>query len=87
MLPKKRTRRAFVQTSAILTAVGVLHANGRSPHANEKFPKFRVGIIGRTGKGDYGHGVDVAFTKLPNVEIVALADENEAGRVADGHCS
>lgn len=82
MLPKKRTRRAFVQTSAVLTAVGVLQANGSSPLANERFPKFRVGIIGRTGKGDYGHGVDVAFTKLPNVEIVALADENESGRLA-----
>ncbi len=43
---------------------------------------YRVGIIGRTGKGDYGHAVDVAFTKLPNVEIVALADEHEAGRMA-----
>lgn len=43
---------------------------------------YRVGIIGRTGKGDYGHGVDVAFTKLPNVEIVAVADEHEAGRAA-----
>lgn len=43
---------------------------------------YRVGIIGRTGKGDYGHAVDMAFTKLPNVEIVALADEHEAGRNA-----
>ncbi len=43
---------------------------------------YRVGIIGRTGKGDYGHGVDVAFTQVPNVEIVAVADEHEAGRQA-----
>lgn len=43
---------------------------------------YRVGIIGRTGKGDYGHGVDVAFKKLPNVEIVAVADEDAAGRSA-----
>lgn len=43
---------------------------------------YRAGIIGRTGKGDYGHGVDVAISKVPNVEIVALADENEAGRTA-----
>jgi predicted dehydrogenase len=41
---------------------------------------YRVGIIGRTGKGDYGHGVDVAISKVPNVEIIALADENAAGR-------
>ncbi len=43
---------------------------------------YRVGIIGRTGKGNYGHGVDVAFKKLPNVEIVAVADEDAAGRSA-----
>ena len=43
---------------------------------------WRVGIIGRTGKGDYGHAVDMAITKLPNVEIVAVADEHEGGRAA-----
>lgn len=43
---------------------------------------YRVGIIGRTGKGDYGHAVDSAFTKVPNVEIVAVADEHEGGRAA-----
>ena len=41
---------------------------------------YRVGIIGATGKGNYGHGVDEAFTKLPNVEIIAVADQDEAGR-------
>jgi predicted dehydrogenase len=43
---------------------------------------YRVGIIGRTGKGNYGHGVDVALTKLPNVQVVAVADEHAGGRVA-----
>ncbi len=41
---------------------------------------YRVGIIGSTGRGDYGHGVDVAFTKLPNVQVVAVADADDAGR-------
>ena len=41
---------------------------------------YRVGIIGSTGRGNYGHGVDVAFTKLTNVDIVALADPDDAGR-------
>lgn len=40
---------------------------------------FRVGIIGATGRGNYGHSVDTAFTKLPNVEIVAVADEHAGG--------
>ncbi len=43
---------------------------------------YRVGIIGREGKGGYGHEVDVAFTKLENVEIVAVADEDATGRAA-----
>ena len=42
--------------------------------------KYRVGIIGHTGRGDYGHAVDVAFRKVPAVEIVAVADPDEGGR-------
>lgn len=42
--------------------------------------KHRVAVIGRTGKGDYGHGLDVVWKALDNVEIVAVADENEKGR-------
>ncbi len=44
--------------------------------------KYRVGIIGATGKGNYGHSVDKAFTKLPNIDIVAVADDNAAGLAA-----
>lgn len=42
--------------------------------------KYRVGIIGRTGKGDYGHGIDTVWKELPECEVVGVADENEAGR-------
>lgn len=42
--------------------------------------KYRVGIIGATGRGDYGHAVDAACRKIENVEIVAVADANDAGR-------
>jgi predicted dehydrogenase len=40
---------------------------------------YRVAVIGRTGKGNYGHGLDMVWKEFPNVEIVAVADENEAG--------
>ncbi len=43
---------------------------------------FRVGIIGRTGHGDYGHGMDEAFVGLPNCQIVAVADDDKAGLAA-----
>lgn len=42
--------------------------------------KYRVAVIGRTGKGNYGHGLDVVWKDLDNVEVVAVADENEPGR-------
>ena len=41
--------------------------------------KYKVAIIGSTGRGDYGHGIDVAFTKIPEVEIVALSDDSPKG--------
>lgn len=43
---------------------------------------YRVAVIGRTGKGDYGHGLDVVWKALDNVEVVAVADEDEKGRAA-----
>jgi predicted dehydrogenase len=43
---------------------------------------YRVAVIGRTGKGNYGHGLDTVWLDVPGVEIVAVADENEAGRAA-----
>lgn len=42
--------------------------------------KYRVGIIGHTGRGDYGHAVDVAFRKVEAAEVVAVADPDAAGR-------
>jgi predicted dehydrogenase len=43
---------------------------------------YRVAVIGRTGKGNYGHGLDLVWQQLDNVEIVAVADEDDKGRAA-----
>lgn len=43
---------------------------------------YRVAVIGRTGRGNYGHGLDTVWQQFPNVQIVAVADENEQGRSA-----
>ncbi len=43
---------------------------------------YRAGVIGRTGQGDYGHALDEAFAGLSNVQLVALADPDAAGRAA-----
>jgi predicted dehydrogenase len=43
---------------------------------------YRVAIIGRTGKGNYGHGLDTVWLNNERAEIVAVADEDEKGRAA-----
>ena len=47
----------------------------------EPVRKLRVGVIGRTGRGDYGHDLDTVWLDVEGVEIVAVADESETGRV------
>ncbi len=74
------TRRTFLKETTM--AAGVVATSFTSKTIGARQSKVRVGIIGSTGKGDYGHAIDVAFTKMPNVEIVALADENASGRAA-----
>src|SRR5262245_1036161 len=44
--------------------------------------KYRIAVIGRTGRGNYGHGLDVVWKEIDNVEIVAVADPDEKGRAA-----
>ena len=41
---------------------------------------LRAGIIGDTGRGNYGHGLDTAYDGIPGVEVVAVADPDPAGR-------
>jgi predicted dehydrogenase len=43
---------------------------------------YRVAVIGRTGRGNYGHGLDVVWKALENVQIVAVADPDDKGRAA-----
>ncbi|MGQ9732081.1 MAG: Gfo/Idh/MocA family protein [Candidatus Zipacnadales bacterium] len=43
-------------------------------------PPYRVAVIGRTGRGDYGHDVDTVWLDLPDVVVVAVADEDPEGR-------
>jgi len=44
-------------------------------------PKYRIAVIGHTGRGNYGHGHDIVWTEFPDrCEIVAVADADEKGR-------
>ena len=42
--------------------------------------RFRVGIMGATGRGDYGHRLDTAWGDVPDVQVVAVADADDVGR-------
>ena len=38
-----------------------------------------VGVIGHTGQGNYGHGEDTVWLKIPQTKIVAVADADPKG--------
>jgi predicted dehydrogenase len=44
--------------------------------------RYRVAIIGHTGRGNYGHGIDTVWRAFDNMDVVALADANDTGRAA-----
>ncbi len=68
-------RREFIQHS---TLAGIAMSTAVTCQAATK-EKYRVGIIGCTGKGDYGHGLDKVWAGVARTEVVAVADENQAG--------
>ena len=43
---------------------------------------MRVAVIGRTGRGDWGHAIDELWRGLPGAEIVAVADDSDEGLAA-----
>lgn len=62
-------RREFIKNTAVgLTAL----AAGRPHGADAKGSKYRVAVIGRTGKGNYGHGLDVVWNEVDQVELEAV---------------
>jgi predicted dehydrogenase len=40
---------------------------------------LRVAVIGRTGRGDWGHAIDELWRDIEAAELVAVADESEEG--------
>lgn len=44
--------------------------------------EYKVAVIGCTGRGDYGHDLDIAWFDIPNASVVAVADEDRDGLAA-----
>ena len=80
----------MLNTSATTISRRTLLAVGGALAAEALFPRtvaaagadtpLTAAIIGHTGRGDYGHGMDVCFNDLPGVKVVGIADPDEAGR-------
>lgn len=67
----KRNRRSFL--ASMLCAAKGLAAPTK---------KYRVAVIGHTGHGNYGHGIDTVWTAFKQFEVVAIADADESGRLS-----
>ncbi|WDQ17682.1 Gfo/Idh/MocA family protein [Rhodopirellula sp. P2] len=65
-------RRHFLAATAAasLAAPALAQANSDS---------LRAVAIGHTGRGDFGHGLDSIWQRLPDTELVAIADANPDG--------
>ncbi len=66
-------RRQFLNAAA--AALSAISAGGQG----ETKRKWRVGVIGHTGRGNYGHGLDTVWLKLPETEIAGVADADPGG--------
>jgi predicted dehydrogenase len=73
-------RREFLTGTAALVATAT-HA-GRGYASEPPAKKYRAAVIGHTGRGDYGHGLDKVWREIPDVKIVAVADADEKGLAA-----
>ena len=72
-------RRDFIAGAAFgLSTLAV----GQSGRAGAKGAKYKVAVIGRTGRGNYGHGLDVVWNDIDQAQVVAVADPNPEGRRA-----
>lgn len=77
----RSSRRTFLQRSGLGVAGATLL--GTTPvirAARRPGGKYRVAVIGRTGRGDYGHGLDTVWKSIDNATVVAVADEDPKGR-------
>src|SRR5262245_213201 len=70
-------RRQFLQLTC---ATAACPAAGWDDSRAEAAARLKAAIIGHTGRGDYGHGLESIFSNRPNIELIALADPDADGR-------
>ncbi len=73
-------RRTFIAGSAALTFAAAKPGRILGSHAGKA--KYRAAVIGHTGRGNYGHGLDRVWLEVPQAELVAVADADPKGLAA-----
>ena len=63
-----------------LTSAAVVAQPGSAGQGAEHPRKRRVGVIGHTGRGGYGHSLDTVWLGIPGAEIAGVADVDDVGR-------
>ena len=71
-------RRCWLQ-SALLMPLGAVAAGQAAGGAAAA---LRVAVIGHTGRGNYGHGLDTMWLQLPEVQVCGVADADPTGLAA-----
>ncbi len=69
-------RRQFSATTLSLLG-GAVHCSGETLKNGES--SWSVAVIGHTGRGDYGHGLDTVWQHVPKATVKSIADANAAG--------
>ena len=67
-------RRAFL-VAATSISLGLPAVARTLPNQTRR----RVAVIGHTGRGNYGHGLDTVWLRMPQTQIVAVADADAGG--------
>jgi predicted dehydrogenase len=74
------SRRDILRSAAVFGVLGLIPNVARSASS----PDYGVAVIGHTGRGNYGHGMDTLWLSVPATSLVAVADPDEAGLAKAG---
>jgi len=75
--PQPVWRRTFLAGAGGLTMTALRPRPGRAAEPSAK--TYRTCVIGHTGRGGFGHGLDNVWLDVPQTEIVGVADANPQG--------
>jgi predicted dehydrogenase len=73
-MPRLISRRGFIAGSSLAAITARPALRAATP------TRLKAAVIGHTGRGDFGHGLEAIFNGRPGIEVVAVADPDTAGR-------